>query len=153
MDSDRLLETIEILGPPFQVDVTEITHNSIPATQNDIRHIYGGKSNLTPKISPEKLAKHGFDHWMTPNIDYHPFLPARPGWPGLMLQPGEEAERWHPEARDGTEFRVVIKREPRFMEYVGQYEMVRLDDVTRDEWKQQPPKVTMVVHAVSVSNT
>ena len=76
---------------------------------------------------------------MTPNMEVHPFLPARPGWPGLMLRSDDELEEWRPE--EGTEFRVVIKREPQFLEYVGQYEMVRLGDITVDEWKEQPAKV------------
>lgn len=139
MDDDRLFNSLDCLGPPFQVNMAEITHNDLPATQTDLRTIYGGKLGITPKITPELLANHGFDHWMTPNMDFHPFLPARPGWPGLILQLDDELEEWCPD--EGTEFRVVIKREPRFVEYVGQYEMVRLGDITGDEWKRQSPKV------------
>lgn len=151
MDKDRLFNSLDCMGPPFQIDMAKITHNDIPATQNDIRAIYGGKNSFTPKIKPEKLANHGFDHWMTPNPEFHPFLPARPGWPGLMLRLDDELEEWFPEA--GTEFRVVIRRESRFLEYVGQYEMVRLGDITGDEWKRQPPKVIAPTRADSVSNT
>lgn len=150
MDKDRLFNSLDCLGPPFEVDMTKITHNDIPAMQVDLRNIYGGKLSLTPKISPEKLANHGFDHWFTPNSDFHPFLPARPGWPGLMLRSDDELEEWSPEG--GTEFRVVIKRDPRFVEYVGQYEMVRLGDITGDEWKQQPVKVTVPMCTDSISN-
>ena len=139
MDDDRLFNSLDCLGPPFQVNMAEITHNDLPATQTDLRTIYGGKLGITPKITPELLANHGFDHWMTPNMDFHPFLPARPGWPGLILQLDDELEEWCPD--EGTEFRVVIKREPRFVEYVGQYEMVRLGDITGDEWKRQSAKV------------
>jgi hypothetical protein len=151
MDKDRLFNSLDCLGPPFKVNMAEITHNDIPAMPADLRIIYGGKHSLTPKISSEKLASHGFDHWLTPNMDYHPFLPAQPGWPGLMLRSDDELEEWCPE--EGTEFRVVIRREPRFLEYVGQYEMVRLGDITGDEWKRQPPKVIAPTHADSVSNT
>lgn len=139
MDKDRLLNSLDCLGPPFHVDMANITHNNTPATQADLSTTYGGKLGFTPKISSEKLANHGFNHWMTPNMEVHPFLPARPGWPGLMLRSDDELEEWRPE--EGTEFRVVIKREPQFLEYVGQYEMVRLGDITVDEWKEQPAKV------------
>lgn len=140
MSKDRLFNSLDCLGSPFQVDMTQVTHSDISATQLDVRTIYGGKNGLTPKIASEKLVTHGFDHWMTPNIDFHPFLPARPGWPGLMLRPDDELEEWQPD--EGTEFRVVVKREPRYLEYVGQYEMMRLGDITGDEWKQQPAKVS-----------
>ena len=139
MDDDRLFNSLDCLGSPFQVNTAEITHNNIPATHADLSAIYGGRLGPTPKIAPEKLASHGFDHWMTPKMEFHPFLPPRPGWPGLMFRPDDECEEWCPEG--GTEFRVVLKREPRFIEYVGQYEMVRLGDITGDEWKQQPAKV------------
>jgi len=152
MDKDRLFHSIDCLGPPFQVNMADVTHNNIPAVQSDLSTIYGGKMGMTPKISPEKLASHGFDHWMVPNMDFHPFLPARPGWPGLMLRPDDELEEWEPE--EGTQFRVVIKREPRFFEYVGQYEMVRLGDITGDEWKKQTAKVStlMCANSVQISN-
>ena len=140
MEDDRLFNSLDCLGPPFQVNAAAITHNNSPATQSDLSVIYGGKLGLTPKIAPEKVAKHGFDHFMTPNMDFHPFLPPRPGWPGLMLRSDEDLEEWRPEG--GAEFRVVIRRDPRFIEYVGQYEMVRLGDITGDEWKRQPAKVT-----------
>jgi hypothetical protein len=68
-----------------------------------------------------------------------------------MLRPDCGLEEWCPE--EGTEFRVVIKREPRFLEYVGQYEMVRLGDIAGDEWKRQPPKVIAPTHADSIPNT
>jgi hypothetical protein len=128
----------------------DITHNNTPATQADLSTIYGGKLGFTPKISLEKLASHGFNHWMTPNMEFHPFLPPRPGWPGLMLRSDDDLEEWGPE--EGTEFRVVVKLEPRFLEYIGQYEMVRLGDVTGDEWKEQPAKVPTPTRAYSVSN-
>ena len=106
--------------------------------------------SLTPKIAPEKLANHGFDNWMTPNMRFHPFLPARPGWPGLMLRSDDELEEWCP--GEGTAFRVVVRREPHFIEYIGHYEMVRLGDITGDEWKRQPAKVTVPVHAHPASS-
>jgi hypothetical protein len=130
--------------------MADITHNNTPAIHADLSIIYGGKLGLTPQISRDKLAIHGFNHWMTPNMEFHPFLPARPGWPGLMLRADDELEEWRPAG--GSEFRVVIRREPQFLEYVGQYEMVWLSDITVDEWKQQPAKVSTPTCAGSISN-
>ena len=150
MDKGRLFSSLDCLGPPLRVDMAEITHRDFPATQSDLRIIYGGKLSLTPKIIPEKLAVHGFDHWLTPNMNFHPFLPARPGWPGLMLRSDEELEEWCPEG--GSAFRVVLRRDPNSIEYIGQYEMVRLGDITGDEWKRQPTRVIVSAHAHSTSN-
>jgi hypothetical protein len=58
MDKDRLFNSLDCLGPLFQVNMTEITHNEIPVMLVDLRIIYGGKHSFTPKISSEKLANH-----------------------------------------------------------------------------------------------
>lgn len=145
MDKSRLFDRLDRVGPRLQVNMAEITHRAIRATQTDLRVLYGGKLGLTPNIAPEKLANHGFDHWMTPNMDFHPFLPAQPGWPGLMLRSDDNLEEWRPEG--GSAFRVVVKHEPNFIEYIGQYEMVRLDDITEDEWNQQDANVIMPIRA------
>jgi len=77
---------------------------------------------------------------MTPNTKFYPALPAQPGWPGLMLRLDNELEgEWGPEG--GTDFRVVVRKDPRFIEYLGQYEMMRLGDITGGEWKRQPSEV------------
>jgi len=67
-----------------------------------------------------------------------------------MLRSDDELEEWLPEG--GSEFRVVVKREPKLFEYIGQYEMVRLGDITGDEWKQQSAEVSTLVHTGSVPN-
>lgn len=141
MDEDRLFGSLDCLGPPFHVNMEEITHNTIPATWADVVAVYGGKLGLLPKISADKLRVHGFDHWLTPNIEYYPSLPARPGWPGIMLRLGDGAEEWRPEK--GTEFRVVTRKAEKYFEYLGQYEMINLGDITGDEWKEQSAKVTL----------
>jgi hypothetical protein len=142
MDEDRLFSSLDCLGPPFHVNMGQLTHNSIPAAWPDLVAAYGGKMNLTPKISAKKLEVHGFNHWMTPNVDFYPSLPAKPGWPGFILRIDNNLEEWRPE--EGNEFRVVVKKGSRFLEYIGQYEMVRLEDITADEWNQQPTKVRNV---------
>ena len=65
-----------------------------------------------------------------------------------MLRSDEEVEEWRPE--EGTEFRMVVKREFQFIEYIGQYEMVRLGDITGDEWKQQSAEVCAQAHTESI---
>ena len=143
MDENRLFGGLDCLGPPFHVKMEEITHTTMPAMWSDLSGTYGGQLGLTPKISSQKLKVHGFDHWMTPNLEFYPCLPAQPGWPGFMLRMGNEFEEWRPEG--GTDFRVVIPKDSRFIEYIGQYEMVRLGDITGDEWRRQPAKVNSVV--------
>ena len=139
LDEDHLYNSLNCLSPPFHVNTGRISHNVLPATQGDLRTIYGGGPGITPRIAPERLVKHGFDGWMTPNMEYNPFLPARPGWPGLLLRLDDELEEWKP--TDGTSFRLVIRKEPQFVEYLGQYEVVRLGDITGVEWNRQPVKV------------
>lgn len=139
MDEDRQFNSLDCLGPPFDVDMAKITHNTAPATMVNVSAIYGIQLGPTPKVSSQKFAIHGFGDWMGPNIEQHPFLPARPGWPGLILQLDDNREEWQPEG--GDTFRVVLRKEPNSVEYVGQYEMVRLGDITGDEWKKQSDRV------------
>ena len=146
MDDDYLFNTLDILGPPFRVNMTDLTNTNNTGTQTDLRAIYGGTSGLTPTIAPQRLTKHGFNHWMVPGADTHPFLPPRPGWPGLMLRLDDGAEYWRPE--EGTQFRVVIKCGGPSLEYVGQYEMVRLGDIARDRWEQQPAEVSTPTYVI-----
>lgn len=139
MEEEILHTRLNVLGPPLPVDFSTLTHNQVPAGRMDISVLYGGKSGqLFPKMSDPKFNNHGFDNWMIPNVQYHPFLPPLPGWPGLILR-SKGVSDWKPEAGGG--FRVVAKREPNFFEYVGQYEMVNLGTVSAEEWKIQPRKV------------
>jgi len=150
MDEDRLFNSLDCLGPPFPVDTSSITHNNIPAARGNLSAIYGGSRYLlTPDISARRLAKHGFNHWMIPNMESHPYLPPRPGWPGLMLRSDDGHEEWQHKV---NEFRVVVERESQFFDYIGQYEMVRLGEITVDEWKQQSAEVSISAHTGSVLN-
>ena len=139
MKGELLYTRLNKLGKEFTVDLSALTHNQLPADRVDISILYGGKSGqLFPRISDPRLVSHGFDHWMIPNSQYHPFLPPSPGWPGLMLR-SKGVDDWKPKVDGG--FRVIIKREPSFFEYVGQYEMINLGNVSVEEWKAQPAMV------------
>ena len=139
MDEDDRINCLNCLRPLFHVNAADLTHNSIQATRSDLQRIYGGGPGIAPKLSAKNLAKHSYDSWLLPNVDFHPFLPARPGWPGLIFQLDDDLEEWKPDK--GTEFRVIVKKEPHFLEYVGQYEMLRLGDVCGEQWKKQPTEV------------
>jgi len=150
MGEDRLFNSLDSLGPPFQIDTSNVTHSNIPATMKKIRTLYGVSGSLTPKVGPKSLAMHGFNHWMVPKVDTHPYLPPKPGFPGIILQSDEGLEAWRPE--DGTAFRVVVRREAGLFEYIGQYEMLRLGDVREDEWKEPSAEVRPSVHTGFVVN-
>ena len=94
MVKNSLFDRLNCLGQPFHVNMKAITHNAIPAMWSKLGTIYGGKLDLTPKMSSAKLKLHSFNHWMTPNTEYHPFIPVWPGWPGLMLQLDNRNEEW-----------------------------------------------------------
>jgi len=142
MKEELLYARLNTLGTPLQVDLTTLTHNRVPVGRTDISILYGGKSGqIFPSISNQRLQDHGFDNWMIPNVQYHPFLPPFPGWPGLMIR-SKGIGDWQSEVDGG--FRVIIKREPNFFEYVGQYEMINLGKVSGEEWKSQPTTVCVI---------
>ena len=148
MDEDYRNNSLDCLGPPISVNAADLTHNSIQAVRSNLRKIYGGGTGIAPKPSPKKLAEHGYDGLLLPKVEFHPFLPAQPGWPGLILGLNDDLEQWKP--NKGAEFRVIVKKEPHFLEYIGQYEMLRLDDIKGEEWKKQP---TEVIPAPAVCTT
>ena len=51
----------------------------------------------------------------------------------------KEVDDWKPDPDGG--FRIIIRRERDFFEYVGQYEMVNLGNLSTEEWKAQPTTV------------
>ena len=127
MDKDHLFSLLDTLGPLFKVNMAALTHRKTWGTHTDLLEIYGRKFGLTPKISKKKLKEHGFDHWMIPKSDNHPFLLPQPGWPGLILRLDNDKDSYLPDG--GTEFQVVLKLKPHFLEYVSQYVMVRLNNI------------------------
>lgn len=151
MDEGRRSSFLDRVGPPFHINTAKITHNTTPAMELDLRANYGIGCGIIPTVIAKEHAKQKFGGWMVPNMNFHPFLPPQPGWPGLMLRLGGRLEEWTPD--EGTEFRVVVKKEPCFVEYLGQYEMVRLSDITGDEWKRQPAKVVISVCAEPISGS
>jgi len=152
MDEDRLFNSIDCLGAPYDVDTSKITHTDIPVTQADLDAICCGSSgSITPKITCKILTKDRFDYWVVPSTESHSYLPPQPGWPGLMLRLDGDLEQWRPE--EGRKYQVVIKCEAQSLKYVGQYEMIRLDDVPGDEWKEQSTEVFMAVRTGSVPIT
>lgn len=139
MSRELLVDRIRLLGDPLDVDMTRLTHNTIQADRSVITKSYGGKpKHIFPKITRNKLGSHGFDDWMTPDPELHPFLPPSPGFPGLVLfADGDDEIDRHMKKR----FRVVIQRDPTHFEYVGQYALEDLGEVSPEEWKSQPKAV------------
>jgi hypothetical protein len=148
MSRELLIARISTLGQPFHVDATRLTHNQLETSQTVLTRNYGGKPNrLFPKISNNKFQEHGFDHWMTPDPNHHPFLPPSPGWPGLVVF-ADGDQRIEREMRNRL-FRVVIQRSPGHFEYAGQYELKSLGRVSPGEWNSQADAVFLFLVPVS----
>jgi hypothetical protein len=91
-----------------------------------------------PKIADERLAIHGLNDFMYPNLDMNPYAPEVPGARGLFFVPrpsDRPAEEW-PEVQ-----RVITRIASAKWQYVGQYRMRPAASLTKEEWASQDAKV------------
>ena len=93
--------------------------------------------SMVSKVASEKIAKHGYDHFMFVNLAYHPDAPKRPGSAGLMYGVGGATAipKIPPNAR------VFVNVMDAQWLYMGNYEIEEVEWLTLAEWKKVPDKV------------
>lgn len=101
---------------------------------------YGGSLQDTfPSISKANLDRHGYDNFMFLTLDYNPYAPQRPGYPGLFFTARmllrEQAQRAFVRLQSGVWL------------YIGQYIFIEAPTLTQDEWKTQTRKVSSYLNA------
>ncbi|KIY49580.1 hypothetical protein FISHEDRAFT_29173, partial [Fistulina hepatica ATCC 64428] len=78
---------IEGEAKPFDVKLDKNDVDVI-APRTFLSHYYGGNRQETfPKVREEKVAEHGFNDFMYPNLLFNPMAPQVPGFPGLFFDP------------------------------------------------------------------
>jgi hypothetical protein len=114
---------------------------SVMVTRQFLSTIYGGNSQMTfPKIADEKLATHGLNDFMYPNLDMNPYAPEVPGARGLFFETSssdEPAKEW-PQVQ-----RVITRIASAQWQYVGQYRLRPVASLSKEEWTSQADKVTL----------
>jgi len=110
----------------------------VDVTRLFLSTIYGGSAQETfPRIAKEKLAVHGLNDFMYPNLDLNPYAPELPGASGLFFAPSDQATRkWEQHVQ-----RVITRLKAGAWLYVGQYRIVPVASLTKDEWASQKDKV------------
>ena len=108
-----------------------------PVTRQFLSSEYGGNTQQTiPNIAADKIAVHGLNDFMYPNLILNPYAPETPGASGLFFAPSDgPAEEW-PQVQ-----RVISRLDQGQWQYVGQYRLAPVASLTKDEWAMQTPKV------------
>jgi hypothetical protein len=116
---------------------------SAMVTRKFLSATYGGSSQTTrPKIAAKKLAVHGLNDFMYPNLDMNPYAPEVPGARGLFFESSDEpAEEW-PEVQ-----RVITRIASAQWQYMGQYRLTPVASLSKEEWASQVVKVTLYCSA------
>lgn len=141
-ENSKLLHgRLDRLGPPLDVDRSRITHDQLRITRMDIAGIYGGNSVCSfPTISKGAQAKHQYRNFLHGNFDHNPFLPPEPGWPGLYFRLDEKTEHRTPEGNPIV-YRTFARHADKRCVYLGQYTFVKLEDISKQEWRELSDKV------------
>ena len=144
MDEALLDRRMLAVAPDFEVDGDRITHQQVgPNSRATMSYIFGGNSQkMISYPSPEKRRAHGFDSAMLfPNRKFNPFLPTKIGGRGLLFRLDHKLDQWVDDEGGVGPYRLMMHQTSNDYCYFGDYEFVRVDPVTRDEWKNQPLQV------------
>lgn len=144
MDEALLDRRMLAVAPDFEVDGDRITHQQVgPNSRATMSYIFGGNSQkMISYPSPEKRRAHGFDSAMLfPNRKFNPFLPTKIGGRGLLFRLDHKLDQWVDDEGGVGPYHLMMHQTSNDYCYFGDYEFVRVDPVTRDEWKNQPLQV------------
>ena len=132
---DTVWERLNSIGHELYPIPLDESISRISVTREFISHLYGGNTQQTfPKIKDSRLATHGLDDFMFPNLSYNPHAPEIPGAPGLFFTSRSAGKEW-PEVQ-----RVVSRLQSGEWLYVGQYKLAPVESLTKEEWAAQKPK-------------
>ena len=107
----------------------------------DISAIYGGETvSLFPKIRKSARATHPYRNFLHGSFDHNPFMPPEPGWPGLFFRLDDKNDHRDTEGNPII-YRTLARHADKRCVYVGQYTLTRLEDISKQEWRELPEKV------------
>ena len=131
---DTVFERITAIGHELYPIILEKAISDISFSREFISHIYGGNTQQTfPQIKRERLASHGLNDFMFPNLSFNPHAPQLPGSPGLFFTTGDSDNpgEWP------TVQRVISRIKSGEWLYVGQYKLAPVAPLTKEEWATQ----------------
>src|ERR1700722_3506977 len=126
---------IALIGKdPFKV---KCSYRDEVATRQFFSIHFGGNSiQAFPPIKQSFIDRHGHGSYMYLNLDWHPYAPLVPGYPGLYFGSRPKNRVW-------LDYRLVIRQEARKWLYLGQYDVSPTLSLTKEEWRDTPDKVSL----------
>lgn len=124
---------------PFAIsNYTEAIHG-VKVPRMFIANTYGGSpQDTSPKISPQKLAIHGFDGFIFPGADLHPLAPQVPGAPGIWIS---TVGGWSRQEVMRVLVCVDSSHKPPLWQYMGQDQFRVTQCLSKEEWAAQTAQV------------
>ena len=142
LNPDTLRARFQALGPSA-LDLYPITldkgSQDLMVSRYFMSSKYGGSSQATiPNISKRHKEEHGFDDFMYLHPFYQPVSPQVPGACGLVFGTHTSIGSEWP-----TLQRVFTRIDSNVWQYMGMYRLSSSPSLTKREWLDQEPKVTL----------
>ncbi|THU89178.1 hypothetical protein K435DRAFT_865582 [Dendrothele bispora CBS 962.96] len=150
--SDHVLHTrlkdIQLDLFPIDLDITTL---NTTITRDFMSDRYGG-SNIAcfPKISKEKIRRHGYNDFMYLNMRFHPHAPQVPGAPGLYFRPGK-ARPSDTEWTENRVYRLFTRLSSGIWLKMGLYVIGFSEPLSIEEWKRNDMKTMRDVWSYKIS--
>jgi len=139
---DRRLST---LGSNFQIDNDRITHQRVgPNSRATMSYIFGGdRARMVCYPAVDRRQVHGFlEPFLFPKYDFNPLLPARIGECGIFFGLDKKLEEWVDDQGGKGPYHLFLHHNSEDYRYFGLYACVRIEQVSKVEWRSQPDKVS-----------
>jgi len=145
MDVALLDRRLSTLGSNFLIDNDRITRQRIgPNSRATMSFIFGGDRARTvcyPAV--ERRQAHGFlEPFLFPRYDFNPLLPARIGECGIFFGLDKKLEEWVDDQGGKGPYHLFLHHNSEDYYYFGLYDCVRIEQVSKDEWRSQSHRVS-----------
>lgn len=125
---------------PYTVNLSP-TIRDVCITRQHFSSVYGGNLRVVcPAISAHKRAETGYGDFLFPTRRMNPHVPALPGQPGLLCRTTDAA----PWGERVMKLFVTAGCSDGMWCYMGEYALVRAEQLSSDEWQQLPEKVRFI---------
>ncbi|KAH8115781.1 hypothetical protein DFH11DRAFT_1304899 [Phellopilus nigrolimitatus] len=101
----------------------------------------GNKYAFVQRLNPTHKAKHGYSHFLCPNLNTDPHAPQVPGAHGLLFRSEEDDDLLMEDGeRNQKPHKVIAGLGPNLWLYTGDYELQESESLAPEQWGALPQK-------------
>lgn len=131
------------LGPAFPINAPAELRLKL-FKRNVLSKKYGGSAfGLIQKANADKVAQTGIPRFICAHYDKNPYLPCKPGEPGLLMRSARDNdEEFSGDALSLNGEPILVRVNTAVWQYLGQYKMQHLESLSVEEWRSLSPSVS-----------